>query len=83
MTNNQHLLMLETVDKLVKKLRNLDTLTNSDAEEKNFEDLLSDAEELQSRLKVATMLWTCRAIESGMDIDSELHYVAESKGWLE
>ena len=83
MTNNQHLLMLETVDKLVKKLRNLDTLTNSDAEEKNFEDLLSDAEELQSRLKVATMLWTCRAIESGMDIDSELMWECERKGWME
>jgi hypothetical protein len=83
MTNNQHLLMLETVDKLVKKLRNLDTLTNSDAEEKNFEDLLSDAEELQSRLKVATMLWTCRAIESGLDIDSELMWECERKGWME
>ena len=83
MTNNQHLLMLETVDKLVKKLRNLDTLTNSDAEEKNFEDLLSDAEELQSRLKVATMLWTCRAIEPGMDMDSELMWECERKGWME
>ena len=83
MVNNQHLLMLETVDKLVKKLRNLDTLTNSDAEEKNFEDLLSDAEELQSRLKVATMLWTCRAIESGLDIDSELMWECERKGWME
>jgi hypothetical protein len=83
MTNNQHLLLLATSEKLVRKIRHLDTLTDSNAEDQEFTQLLSDAEELESKLKQAVMKWTCRAIESGLDIDSELHYAAESKGWLE
>lgn len=81
LANNPHLKAVRHINQLVSDLTNLDTLTNSNAEERELDELLSLAGELQTKLSVHVMLWTTRSLESGIEIDSELAYKSEVEGW--
>lgn len=81
LAQNPHLKAVRHINQLVSDLTNLDTLTNSNAEERELDELLSLAGELQTKLTVHVMLWSTRAIESGIEIDSELAYKSEVEGW--
>ena len=81
LAQNPHLKAVRHINQLVKALVHLDTLTNSEAEEREINELLSEAGELQTKLAVHVMKWTSRALESGIEIDSELAYKSEVEGW--
>lgn len=81
LASNPHLKSVRYANQLVEQMRSLESLTNSNAENVEVNNILEMAETLRSKISVHVMKWTTRAIESEIDIDSELKYEAETQGW--